>query len=321
MNDQDHYRRIAEEIDSGRQDSSVWARALAESGGDADKTKALYIRRRFAALTAGKPTEAADSELGRLRAELRRQLAAQRKQSLYSVIGVPADSSDAAIAEAIDRIKAKSASLDAETRYALEALGDPAAREQFDRRLLEQLSVRKTTPMPAAQLAANETATPLSSALKVLAGVVLVLGIGYLGLGFTKEKSAHEVRIKEIELHKNVVERSVEIADRVVDNQKTAIEASSALREQNAAARESAQLDARMREDKRRLDQAYRQEEYAAQQEQRQQQAEQRRLQMEARRKAAETEAQTRAIRRQAIQDAMARGNFNEAERLRNQQY
>jgi hypothetical protein len=34
-----------------------------------------------------------------------------------------------------------------------------------------------------------------------------------------------------------------------------------------------------------------------------------------------EAQAATRVIRQQAIQDAMARGNHNEAQRLRSQQY
>jgi hypothetical protein len=57
------------------------------------------------------------------------------------------------------------------------------------------------------------------------------------------------------------------------------------------------------------------------QQEQRTAQAEQARQQAETRRKEAESAAAARALRQQLIQDAMARGNVNEAQRLRNQQY
>lgn len=320
MQAEHHYRKIAEEIESGQQDAALWAWALAGSGGDAEKTKALYIRRRFAALTAATQPPVENSALDRLRGELRRQLALQRKQSLYSVLGVPADSSDAAIADAIGRLTASGATLDAETRYAVEALGNPETREQFDRRLMEQLSVRK--PAAGTPFAAEQPgAAPTNNALKIAAVVALVLGIGYLGLGYTKDKSERELRLKEAELRKAEVQRAAEIADRVVDNQQTVIEASVAAQQRSAEARERAQMEARMREDKYRLDYAYRQEQQAAQAEQRRLQMEQARLQAETRRKDAEAAAAMRAVRQQAIQDAIARGNPNEAQRLRNLQY
>lgn len=327
MNADKRYQQIADEIDKGQQDRAIWAWALAESGGDADKTKALYIRRRFTQLSAVSPEAPVDSEIQRLRIELRRQLAAQRKQSLYSVIGVPADSSDAAISEAIARLSAEKASLDAETRYAMDELGNPQAREEFDRQLLEQLKSRRaiSTSKSAPEAMPVGSGTHISSALKAVAGVALVLGIGYLALGFTKEKRSHEIRIKEVELQKDVVERSAEIANRVVENQTTVIEASTAARERSAQererAQEQAQLEAQMREDRRRLDMEYQKEAQAEMAEKRRQQSEQRRAESETRNKAYEAANQTRAIRQQAIRDAIARGNHNEAERLRNQQY
>lgn len=328
-----HYRTIAGEIEAGQQDPALWAWALAESGGDSEKTKALYIRRRFAALAAATPiptpapaptpSPRGDAELDRLRAELRRQLAVQRKQSLYSVLGVPADSSDAAIAGAIGRLTASGTRLDAETQYAVDALGDPAAREEFDRRLLEQLSQRR--PAAMAPTIEPRAATPANPALKITAAVALVLGIGYLGLGYSKDKSERELRLKEAELRKLELQRAAEIADRLVDNQKTAIDASidaaTAAQERNAEARERALMESRMREDKYRLDQAYRQEQQAEQAEQRRLRSEQSRAQAEARRKDAEAATAARVARQQAIQDAIARGNPNEAQRLRNLPY
>ena len=321
MKAEDHYRKIAEEIDSGQQDPALWAWALAGSGGDTEKTKALYIRRRFACLTAETQPSANTSELDRLRGELRRQLALQRKQSLYSVLGVPADASDGAIAEAIDRLAASGVPLDAETRYAADALGDSAAREQYDRRLTEQLSYRKAASVMPLGAEQPEITSFMNNTLKVVAAVALVLGIGYLGLGYSKDKTEREIRMKETELRKAEVQRAAEIADRVVDNQKAAIDASTAAQERSAEARERALMDARMREDKNRLDLAYRQEQQAAQAEQRRLQAEQSRLQAETRRKDAENAAAMRTMRQQAIQDAIARGNHIEAQRLRSQQY
>lgn len=323
MQVEDCFRQVADEIAAGQQDRALWAWALAESGGDTDKTKALYIRRRFAALTAAAQAVAVspDSELQRLRIELRRQLALQQKNSFYSALGVAADSSDATIADAIGRITAAGAPLDAETAYAVEALGDPQARERADRRLLEQLRKRNAAVIFAAPEEQAVATTAMGGGLKALAAAVLVLGVGYLGLSYSKGKSEHELRLKEVELRKDVVERSAEIADRVVDNQKSAIDASATAQERAAEARDRAQLETRMRDDKYRLDQAYRQEQQLAQAEQRRQQMEQSRLQAEARRRDAEAAASTRAIRQQAIQGAIARGNHNEAQRLRSQQY
>lgn len=321
MQVEDWFRRIADEIEAGQQDRALWAWALAESGGDAEKTKALYIRRRFAALTAAAPSRAVqpDTELHRLRVELRRQLALQQKKSLYTVLGVPADSSDAEIAGAIGRIRAAATPLDAETAYAIEALGDPQARERADRRLMEQLRKRPTAVTVDAPI--EPAAATVGGGLKLLAAAVLALGLGYLGLSYSKGKAEHELRLKEAELRKGVVERTAEIADRVVDNQKSAIDASVAAQERAAEAQDRTQLEARMRDDKYRLDQAYRQEQQVALADQRRQQMEQFRLQAEARRRDAEAAASTRAIRQQAIQDAIARGNLNEAQRLRNQPY
>jgi hypothetical protein len=321
MKAEDYYRKIAEEIDSGQQDPAIWTWALAGSGGDTDKTKALYIRRRFAGLTAEAKPSANTSELDRLRGEVRRQLALQRKQSLYSVLGVPADANDTAISETIERLAASGAPLNAETRYAADALGDSVEREQYDRRLMEQLSYRKTAAVMPYGAEQPEVTSFMNSTLKVVAAVALVLGIGYLGLGYSKDKTEREIRMKETELRKAEVQRAAEIADRVVDNQKAAIDASTAAQERSAEARERAQLDARMREDKNRLDLTYRQEQQAAQAEQRRVQLEQSRLQAEARRKDAENAAAMRSMRQQAIQDAIARGNNIEAQRLRSQQY
>lgn len=209
MQEQDCYRKVAEEIDSGRQDRALWARALAESGGDADKTKALQIRRRVDALMAtAKPA---------------------------------------------------------------------AARERFDRRLPEQLrnpSVSAAAAFPAQQAAAG---MQMGDGLKVLAGVALVLGLGYLGLGYHKQTSEREIRMKEAELRREELHRKAEIVDRVVDNQETAIEAATGAQERQAA-----------------------------QAEQRRQQMEQSHQQGEARRRDSEAAAATRAIRQQAIQGAIA---------------
>lgn len=253
-----------------------------------------------------------------LRAELRRQLALQQKPSLYAVLGIPADSSDVQVAEAIARQATAGTPADAETRYAMETLGNPQAREMFDRRLLDQLKQGPSVLRPAEV----RTATGgHSGTVKLVAMVALVLGLGYLGLGVSRERTERELRLKEAQLREESLRKAAEIANRVVDHQQSVTEASAAAQERAAEARERALAEARMREDKYRLDQAHRQEQQTALLEQRRQQSEQTRLQAETRRKEAEAMAQTRAIRQQAIQDAIARGNYNEAERLRNLPY
>jgi hypothetical protein len=323
MKSEDSYRQVADEIENGRQDRALWTWAQAESGGDADKTKALYIRRRVAALVAAANTASIPvvSELQGLRAELRRELAFQRKNSLYSVLGMPADSSDGELAAAIGRLMGGDQPLDAETRYAVETLGDANAREQFDRRLVEQLRQRPIVSASKDQAGEPEFATQMGSGRKALIAAILVLGLGYLGQGYMKDKSERELRLKEAEIRSEEIRRKAEISNRVVDNQTTALEASIGAQERSAATREQYQLEARMRDDKARLDYAYRQEQQAAQAEQRRLQTEQSRLQADARRREYEAANQTRAIRQQMIQDAIARGNYNEAQRLRNQQY
>lgn len=316
MEVQDRYALVAEEIESGRQDRAIWAWALAESGGDTEKTKAYYIRRRIAALSADSRAPAAtpDAGLQKIRVELRRQIALQGKNSLYSVLGVPADSSDTAVAEAIRGITAAGSPLTPEIRYAVDVLGDPDAREQFDRRLLDQLNPPRQAVAPRIYEPAGPEASGMGGGFKMMTIVLLMLGAGYLGLSYFQAKSEREIRIRETELRRVESERIAAVAERVAAEQVAAMEAAKAEREKAAQASEVVQIEKRMREDHTRL-------ERTLQQEQRKVQAEQARQQAEARRKEAESAAASRAVRQQLIQDALARGNVNEAQRLRNQQY
>jgi curved DNA-binding protein CbpA len=316
MEAQDRYGLVAEEIESGRQDPATWAWALAESGGDPETTKAYYIRRRIAAMAAdsGTPDAGPDAGLRKIRIELRRQIALQGKNSLYSVLGVPADSSDADIAEAIRRITATASVMTPEIRYAVDVLGEPDAREQFDRRLLDQLNPPRQAAPTRSIKAASVEASGMGGGFKMLTVVLTMLGVGYLGLSYFQAKSEREIRIKEAELKRIESERSAAIAERVAAERAVAMEASRVEQEKAAQAREVALIEMRMREDHTRF-------ERTLQQEQRKVQADQARQQAETRRKEAESAAASRAVRQQLIQDALARGNVNEAQRLRNQQY
>lgn len=316
MEMQDHYGLVAEEIESGRQDRAVWAWALAESGGDPEITKAYYIRRRIAALSAksGAPEAAPNAGLQKIRIELRRQIALQGKNSLYSVLGIPADSSDAEVAEAIRGITASGSPLTPEIRYAVDVLGNPDAREQFDRRLLDQLNPPPSAAVPRSLESVGHEASGIGGGFKTMTIALLMLGAGYLGVSYFQAKSEREIRIKETEINRIESERRAAIAERIATEQAASVEAARVEHEKAVQAREVAQIETRMREDQIRLEQTY-------QQEQRKAQAEQLRQQSENRRKEAEVAATVRAARQQLIQDALARGNVNEAQRLRNQQY
>lgn len=176
----------------------------------------------------------AEYDLQRLRVDLRGQLAMRRKNSLYSVLGVPADSSDAELAEVIGGLKGVDQPLDAETRYAVETLGDAAARGQFDRRLMEQLKSRPATSARMDQAWEPAHAALADGGMNVLLVAIVLLGAGYLGLVYMKDKSERELRLKESEIRSEDIRLKAEISDRVVANQKVALEASIAAQERAA---------------------------------------------------------------------------------------
>ena len=316
-------KMIAEEIGTGRQDREAWAWALAEAGGDGGKAKGLYVQRRMAAL-ASDPAEAesAESKLARRRAEIRRQLALQNRKSLYSVLGVPADTSDTELARTIALRVESGAPLDAETRYAVEILGNPEAREQFDRNLLGQLSTRLVAAARAGELPAPVPPVSRGAAWQAWAAIaVVVLGAGYLWQSHRRDMAEREVRLKEVEARKEEIRLRAEATERLAATQ--AMQAEAAIQQQLQAneRRERMALESMQREHKQNFESALRQEQRAEQAEQRRLQAEQARAAAESRRRDAEAQAAARAFRQQAIQDAMARGNINEAQRLRSQPY
>lgn len=316
MQSDERYKRVSDEIESGRQDPATWAWAMAQGGGDGEKTKAHYIRRRIVDLgEAGGAVSSGTTlpELQRLRQDIRRQLALQPRRSLYSVLGIAADSSDAEVAAAIRTLSESGAALDAETKYALEVLGNPQAREQFDRRLADQLSPPKPTITPRVADPALSGSAASGGGVKMFLMAFLVLGGAYIGLSYYKQATERELRLKEAEALKVETNRKAELAERAEAERKAAREAAEAQRERDAQARDVAQIESRMREDKRLMDQAYLEE-------QRQARSDQMKREAEERRRNAEAQAAVRAARQQLIQDAYARGNINEAQRLRAQQ-
>jgi hypothetical protein len=323
MNTSTVLKKIADEISTGRQDLEVWTRALADAGGDSEKAKLHYVQRRMAALTAREPEpDSPEAKLARLRAEVRRQLALQNRKSLYSVLGVPADASDTDIARTIALRVDSGASLDAETRYAVEILGNAEAREQFDRNLLGQLSTRFVAAARAEEMDYPDPAASRGARWQAwVAGVLVVLGAGYLWQGHSRDMAEREVRLKEVEAHKEEVRLKALATERMVETRALQVEATIEQQQRANEHRERMVQESIQRQDKQNFESALRQEQRAEQAEQRRVHAEQSRLLAETRRRDMEAQAATRVIRQQAIQDAMARGNHNEAQRLRSQQY
>lgn len=118
---------------SGVFHSGLWPGGLAGRDHDGEKAKAASIHR--------KHTDA--SELR----ELRRGLHALQRRSgramLYANIGLDPRCSDAEIFGALKRFRAANSAgerLSPEVRYAMEVLGTPDAREQYDRKLFSMLT-------------------------------------------------------------------------------------------------------------------------------------------------------------------------------------
>lgn len=205
------YRIIAEEIRDGKQDVPTWTHAFADADGDESRTRARYIRLRLAQLTGrtgteperndagtipplqgieagGKPVR---SDLETMRDALALQLATSGKPSLYGYLGLSARSDDGAIGKAVQAMKeaeTRGRALSAEEQYAIRTLGDPVARERYDRGLLESL----TRIDPVSPTGSDAGAEKSRSPVHVAAAVMLIAIAAYAGLGYYRESARKE---------------------------------------------------------------------------------------------------------------------------------
>lgn len=198
------YKIIAGEIRDGTQDVPIWTQAFAEADGDDAKTKARYIRLRLAQLNGGVAAKMAVSvvavtpstremppcrmpayaDLRFVRDSLAQRLAESGRRSLYSQFNLSASSEDGAIARETASVKAKAAqgaALSAEDLYAIQTLGDPVRREQYDRKLLDTLSPVEPGP---ASFAPPVPGNSISPAVHIAAAVALIAIAAYSGLGY-----------------------------------------------------------------------------------------------------------------------------------------
>ena len=190
------------------------------------------------------------SDLQGLRSELRRQLALQQKSSLYTVLGLPADCTDAAIGEAIARATASGTQPDAEMRYALEILGRPESREAFDRQLMDQL--RRPKPVPIIVESASRGGGRSPWLVPVTLGIfgLLLLGMAWLGLNFMKENADREMKLLEAQARAEESRRRAEAIPKTSELMRRAAEASADVQQQQADAQDKAGEEARLREER-----------------------------------------------------------------------
>ncbi|MES2582676.1 MAG: hypothetical protein V4627_08175 [Pseudomonadota bacterium] len=242
MADENFYSAIADELEHKKTDRALWTRALAEAGGDVDKTTALYIRLRLTQLkraaAAASPlalelepapaphnnssgdfssgdAPAPSSALLRLRSDLTKVLLESGKSSFYTVLQLSPEATDAEVAAAIARYEARVASGNAaatsEFRYAKESLGDVRSREIYDRRLFANATPGGASSSASSPRQASrdlEVSSDGGSVLMqlwesrkatVIVGAVCLCVVGYMVLGFYKEREASAARKKAID--------------------------------------------------------------------------------------------------------------------------
>lgn len=215
----DIFKKIALEIQSNNLDPSLWTRAFGETDGDEAKAKALYIRLRHAELAAetgaatgtqsipllapkNHPGDAHQSALDALRSTLQTRLFATGKSSFYANLGLTPVSGDNEIAHAVGVLKTRETEgevLPPEIKYAIEAIGTPARREAYDRKLFEVLTQPANPVAEMSYLPANGGSTFLSwwgtRNVTTMIAVGSLLLFGVLSLNFFKTKVSKDVAI------------------------------------------------------------------------------------------------------------------------------
>jgi hypothetical protein len=251
MSDKNFYSLIADELENDNTDRALWTRALGESGGDPDKTKACYVRLRLAELkeaesaagqhahratAVGGDASVADNGLMSLRGKLAEALDTSKISSFYSVLGLTPQATDAAVAAAISTMEARidsgTASSTPEFKYAKETLGNARARETYDRRLFERFT---NSVSPEQGIFSNNHDQRAASAnalltiwetrkTSVIVGVLALVVIGYMVLGFYKEREASAARKKALDVQILQTNKAAEIAATRAETERTLVE-------------------------------------------------------------------------------------------------
>jgi len=245
MSDESLYGTIAAELDAGVKDSALWAQALVQADGDADKTKAAYIRLRLQALKKAAVAAAAlrfdgaeksgSDDLSEIRRRLAGGLLAGKMGNFYHALGIEADATDDAVRRAITERETEiaggqsdaSASLLA---YAKDTLGNPQAREAYDRKLYGQLQPAVTASPTGLRSSDYVQAEGIflpwwaSKKTSVLIAVVALVAVGYMLLDFKRESGGREVERATIEAQREAARAAAESERERVANERLAID-------------------------------------------------------------------------------------------------
>lgn len=224
MSDKEIYQLIAGELETKNVDAALWTQAKETALGDSEKTEAIYIRLRFLELVkSSRPPQKSTSlvtvaevkpkvdELPLMRAELARKLLKQGKYSLYSILKLQPDASNAVIATAISNLESgnleDSGIHPAEFKYAKDTLGNAELREQYDRQLFESISNETTKSYQPYAFEGADNAYPWwdSSKTSVAIGVILLAVIGYLGINYLQVQNSSEIQKIAVESQKEVL--------------------------------------------------------------------------------------------------------------------
>lgn len=257
MNSDEIFRIIASELQTGALDSVIWTRAFAEADGDHDRAKARYIRHRQAQFEAGmtplpsaaRVADASRPAATRTRSELevKREILAKKlsqlgRRSLYSELELNPASDNATVSDVIAQLSAAEAQgrvLSAEERYAIQMLRDPVSREQYDRKLLEELSRQEAV---AETVEVSQGGAILGRPLSVIALVALLAIIVFATLAVYQEKSRKELVREALLMQQQAeaarLERERQAAAEAAERQAEAAERQAEMAEQQAALRQ-----------------------------------------------------------------------------------
>lgn len=269
MNSDEIFRVIASELQAGKLDSATWTQAFAEADGDHDRAKARYIRLRQAQFQAGmmqpssvarvaEPAQATSgpaatqtrSELDVKREILAKKLSQLGRRSLYSELELHPASDNATVNDVIAKLSeavAQGRVLSAEERYAIQMLRDPVSREQYDRKLLGELSRQDAAPEAFEE---SQRGTILGQPLSVIAIVAVLAIIVFAATAVYQEKSRKELVREALQMQQQVevarLERERQAAAAAAERQAEATDQAAQIAEQQATMRQR-QIDDQVR--------------------------------------------------------------------------
>ena len=229
ISDKELYQVIADELKSKTMDAALWTQATAAGEGAADKTEVAYIRLRFQDLkrSALQQTSAVprnntplmmqgNTELAQLRTALAKRLQMQGRTSLYSTLALQPEASDEIVATAITDFETRHqgghTALSAEFKYARDTLGDPALREQYDRKLFSSLAndMHTASRSYSADSVNGGYSAMESSRMPHIIGILFIGVVGYLGLDYYKEKNKNDIQQKAVETVREISQSTVD---------------------------------------------------------------------------------------------------------------